>query len=122
MDIGSDLVGSLSFGHQLSWVETFPAKGMRSKRPKQIIRKSEKPLLMVVGEDVGLNDIILTNALTRVGRFGGCKYSPEGVKQWVFVSWKDSVSSCPDVFILQRGWISFKFHSEADVASILTGV
>ena len=63
---------------------------MQLKRPKQIIRKSSKPLLMAVSEYVGLNDIVLTNALTLVGRFNGRKYGPEGVKKWVFISWKDS--------------------------------
>ena len=40
-------------------------------------------MFLVVGEDVALNEIVLTNALTLVGRFGGRKVSPEGVKLWV---------------------------------------
>ena len=41
------------------------------------VRKQEKPLLLVVGEDVPLNEIALTNALTLVGRFGGRKISAD---------------------------------------------
>ena len=76
---------------------------------------------MVVGEDVNLNDIILTNATTLVGRFGGRKISADGVKIWVVGVWNDHISICLDVFILPRGWIDFKFHSKADAAIILTG-
>ena len=43
----------------------------------------EKPLLLVVGEDVPLNEIVLTNALTLVGRFGGRKFSIDGLHIWV---------------------------------------
>ena len=80
----------------------------------------ELPLL-VVAEDIALNKIILTNALTLVGCFGGRRVCSEGVKNWVSVSWKDVVSS-PDIFVLPQGWLAFKFQSEEDAARILAGV
>ena len=68
-----------------------------------------KSLLLVVGEDVFMNEIVFTNALTLTGRFGGRKVSPEGVNNWVSATWKHEVSSCPMVFMLPRGWLAFKF-------------
>ena len=40
----------------------------KKRQPKPI--KKINPVLMTLGEDVLLNDIVLTNALTLVGRFG----------------------------------------------------
>ena len=79
-------------------------------------------MLLVVRENVGLNNIALTNAMTLVGQFGGRKYNSDGVKNWAFVTWKDHVSLFPDVFLLPRGWIAFKIFFEANAALVLTGV
>ena len=89
------------------------------KRKPKPVRKVALPL-MVVGEDITLNDIVLTNALTLVGRFGGRKVSPDGVKKWVLGTWSNI--TCLDMFLLPKGWLAFKFKSEADAASILPGV
>ena len=60
-------------------------------------------MFLVVGEDIPLNEIVLTNALTLVGRFGGQKVSLQGVDSWVYTTWKNVGSSCPKVFMLPRG-------------------
>ena len=44
-----------------------PESGVKKKRPQRTINKSDKPILLTVGEDVGLNDIVLTNATTLIG-------------------------------------------------------
>ena len=77
---------------------------------------------MTDGEDVGLNEIELMNAMTLVGQFGGCKYKSEGLNLWVVDSWKDIISQMPAVYLLPRGWIAFKFFSEEDVPTVLAGV
>ena len=77
--------------------------------------------LLVVGEDIALNNIVLTNAITLVGRFGGFRVSSNGVKKCVLESWKNIIT-CPDIFVLPRGWLAFKFKNEEDAARILTGV
>ena len=74
----------------------------RLKRPGKIVRKDKSAMM------VSLNDIILTNATTLVGRFGGRKISVDGFKIWVDGVWIDRISICPDVFILPRGWIAFQ--------------
>ena len=76
-----------------------PMKGA-GKKSSKCVRKMDQPLLLVVGEDVSLNDIVLTNALTLVGRFGGRKFSSEGLHRWVSATWSREVSICPKVFIL----------------------
>ena len=63
----------------------------------------------MVGEDVPLNEIVLTNALTLVGHFGGRKISAEGLHRWVSDTWLLEVSIYPKMFILPRGWFAFKF-------------
>ena len=40
----------------------------------------DKPVLMTVGKDIGLNDIVLTHATTLVGHFNGRKFNSMGVK------------------------------------------
>ena len=77
---------------------------------------------MTDGEDVGLNEIELMNAMTLFGRFGGSKYKSEGLNLWVANSWKDVISQMPAVYLLPRGWITFKFLSEEDVPTVLAGV
>ena len=89
------------------------------KRRKKPVCKVDIPLL-VVGEDITSNEIVLTNALTLVGRFGGRRVSPDGVKKWVLETWKNI--TCPDIFVLPRGWMAFKFKFEADAARILARV
>ena len=56
-----------------------------------------------------------------MGRFGGRKFIATGVKQWSFDTWKESVASCREFFVLQHGWLAFKFHSEMDASTILAG-
>ena len=43
-------------------------------------------MLMTVGDDIGLNDIVLTHATTLVGRFSDRKFNSVGVKNWVFAT------------------------------------
>ena len=77
---------------------------------------------MTIGEDVGLNEIVLTNAMTLVGQFRGRKYNSEGLNFWAAEAWKDVISRLPMVFLFLRGWIAFKFFSEEDAAMVLAGV
>ena len=82
----------------------------------------DNPVLMTVEEDIGLNDIVLTHATTLVGHFNGRKFNSVGVKNWVYVTWKEHVGLCPEVFLLHRGWITFKFVLEGHAATVLNGV
>ena len=52
-----------------------------------MIKKAEHPALLVVGEDIKLNEVILTHSHTLVGRFGGRKFNSMGVKLWVLATW-----------------------------------
>ena len=70
---------------------------------RKCVCKMEKPILLVVGEDIPLNEIVLNNELTLVGRFGGRKINAEGLHRWVDDSWLSLISLCPKVFILPRG-------------------
>ena len=63
--------GVSSFGHHRQRVEISSGSGVHPKRTKQVIHQTENPLLMVVGADIAMNDIVLMNALTLVGWFGG---------------------------------------------------
>ena len=102
--------------------QSFVPKKGSGKRISKCVRKMDKPLLLVVGEDVPLNKIVLTNALTLVGRFGRRKISFDGLHRWVFDTWLQEISLCPEIFILPRGWLAFKFQNAADVDVILKGV
>ena len=74
-----------------------------------------------MGEDVPINEIVLTNALTLVGRFGGRKISADVIHRWVANTWLPLVSLCPKIFILPRGWLVFKFQNGEDLDIILKG-
>ena len=63
------------------------SKKVSGKKINKCVCKQDKPLLLVVGEVVPLNEIVLTNALTLVGQFGGRKISAEGLHCWVSESW-----------------------------------
>ena len=91
------------------------------KKSRKCVRKLEKPILLVVGEDISLNEIVLTNALTLVGRFGGRNISADGVHRWVADTWSLLISLCPQIFVLPRGWIAFKFLKVEDLDIILKG-
>ena len=96
--------------------------GSIKKRPHKPIRKLVKLVLMTVGEDVGLNDIVLTNAMTLVGRFGGRIFNSDNLKGWAALVWKEIIKVPPEIFLLPRGWIEFKFFNEEDVNLVLVGV
>ena len=81
----------------------------------------DKPILLVVGVDVCLNDIVLTNSLTLVGRFSGRNTSAVGVNKWVSGIWKDSLTQLLEVFLLPRGWLAFNFFFVADASAALAG-
>ena len=104
-----------------SRVRVSPVDGPHPKRMKLVIKKIDKPILLVVGEDVPLNDIVLTNELTLVGQFSGNKTNVVGVNLWERNSWVESVLTVPEVFVLPHGWLAFKFHSPLDVFSVLAG-
>ena len=95
--------------------------GTGGRRFAKVIKKSVNPVLLVVGEDIKMNEIILTNAHTLVGRFRGRNFSSTGLKKWVNDTWMDIIPLCPEVFILPRGWISFKFHEAVDSDLIISG-
>ena len=63
------------------------------------MHKVDLPLL-VVGEDISLNQIVLTNELTLVGRFGGRRASFDGLKTWVLDTWKNIY--VPGIFSYRR--------------------
>ena len=86
------------------------------------MQRLDKPLLLVVGEDVPLNDIVLTNALTFVGRFGGRKFSVDDLHSWASNTWLGVIGIFLKFFILTRGWIAFQFQNTVDVDYILKGV
>ena len=69
-----------------------------------------------------LNDIVLTNALTLVGRFRRRNYNVESLHGWAEKAWTDVISTRPEIYMLPRGWIAFKFSSVADADRILAGV
>ena len=83
VDLGSKLVGDLSFGQQRPLVSDSPGVGVSLRRMRHAIMKLDKPVLMTLGEDVGLNDTVLSHASTLVGRFSGRKFNFVGVKNWV---------------------------------------
>ena len=61
------------------------------QRAAKVIKKVMDPVLLVVSANIKLNDIILTNELTLVGRFGGRKCSATSLKKWVTKSWMDTI-------------------------------
>ena len=70
---------------------------------------------------MGLNEIVLTNATTLVGRFEGRKFNFDSLKGWDALVWKYLIKETPAVFILPRGWIAFKFINEEDATLVLVG-
>ena len=78
--------------------------------------------MLVVGEDIKLNEVILTHSHTLVGCFGGHKFNSMGVKLWVLATWQSDISTVPEIFLLTRGWIAFKFPIAADSYTILAGL
>ena len=101
----------MSFDHQPK-DEFFLSVSRHPKRHKQVIWKLDKSPLLVVGEGVALNEIVLTNALTLVDRFGGSNVSPDGVKKWVLSTSKDLVIYVPDVFVLPWGGWHLNFEQK----------
>ena len=84
-----------------------------SKSKKRLLKPIKKinPVLMTWGEDVLLNDIVLTNALTLVGRFGRHNYNSDSLHGWAVRAWKEIISTSAEIYMLHRGWIAFKFSS-----------
>ena len=76
---------SVDFLHQKAEVDS--GSSGRRKKPKQVIKKVENSVMLVIGEDIKMNDVILTHSHTLVGRFGRRKFSPVGVKNWVSATW-----------------------------------
>ena len=116
------LVGAVDFPVcSLDRKERFvPGAGACVKRSAHVIKKAVNPVLLVVGEDIKMNEIILTNAHTLVGCFRGRKFSSTGLKKWVNDTWLDIIPFCLKVYVLLQGWIAFKFHEVVDLDLILS--
>ena len=96
-----------------------PSKPKR-RIPKPI--KTINPVLITLGEDVLFNDIVPTNAVTLVGRFGRRNFTADSLHGWAVRVWNGIISSIPEIYMLPRGWIAFKFSSADDTDRILAGV
>ena len=71
---------------------------------------------------MGLNEIVLANAMTLVGCFGSHKYNSDSLNVCTTLVWKNVISRPPAIFLLPRGWIAFKFFSMEDAALVLVGI
>ena len=73
-EVFQDVGGVSTLEKQHLKVRGFPGTGAHAKWLKQVIKKYEKPLFLVVSEDVSMNDIILMKSITLVAHFGGRKF------------------------------------------------
>ena len=66
-----------------TFVKPVPTEnGVKKKCLSKTVKKTDQPVLLTVGEDVCLNDIVLTNAMTLVRRFGGRKFNSNSLNGW----------------------------------------
>ena len=56
-----------------------------------------------MGEDVHMNDIVLSNDRNLVGHFSGRRKTEMGVNSWDKCTWLESVEVVPEVFVFPRG-------------------
>ena len=100
----AELGSSLSAGSMDPVNEPFysVSSGKPKKRIPKPIKKTN-PVLMTLGEDVLLNDIVFTNAVTLVGRFGNRNFNSDSLLGWAIRVWTGCISSIPEIFILPRG-------------------
>ena len=123
-DVNHESIKSMDSDNEHVHAPIFSVSKGLSKSKKRMPKSIKKinPVLMTLGEDVLLNDIVLTNALTLVGRFGRHNYNAESLHGWVVKTWNEIISICPEIYILPRGWIAFKFSSVDEADRILAGV
>ena len=98
-----------------------PSSGISLKHLKWVIKKKPNQILLVVGVDVPLNNIVLTNDCTLMGCFSGRRTNEMGVNSWAKCTWLEYVEAVPVVYVFPRGWLAFKFQHSLNPTNIIIG-
>jgi hypothetical protein len=72
----------------------------------------------MLGEDVGLEDIVSLALFTLVGRFSYKNMCKMSLEDWVNVYWSPLLGYSPIVFYLTKGWFGFQFKRMEDMEPI----
>jgi hypothetical protein len=73
----------------------------------------------MLGEDVGLEDMVSLTLFTPVGRFSYKYKCKMPIEEWVSVVWKPLLGYNSVVVYLTKGWFGFQFKSLEDTQMIL---
>jgi hypothetical protein len=74
---------------------------------------------MVLGDDLGLEEVVNLALNALVGRFSYRSHCTTPLLTWMKSNWSPLLGYTPELFFLPRGWFGFSFHSTDDVVKIL---
>jgi hypothetical protein len=83
------------------------SEGQRQKR--KILKTKGNLGSLVLGEDVGLSQVIQMENQTLVGRASGRTFSLKTMIDWVHFAWKEHLGYVPEIIELNRNWFAFNF-------------
>lgn len=77
---------------------------------------------MVLGDDVGLGEILVMSLCALVGRFNYWALPKTNIGWWMEKHWEHLLGYISVISMLLHGWFSFLFRNEIDVKIILEGL
>lgn len=75
---------------------------------------------LVLGDGVGLEDLVKMSLNALVGRFSYKSMSPQPLEDWIKSHWSPILGYCPEILYLKKGWFGFLCRSPKDASRLLS--
>jgi hypothetical protein len=85
----------------------------------KINRKTKR---LVLGDDVGLENLCKMSVCALVGRISYKSLNPQPLEDWMKTNWLPLLGYCPEVLYLKKGWLSFLCRDPEDATKLLSSL
>jgi hypothetical protein len=91
-----------------------PSKGRKAWKSN---RKNKR---LVLGDDVGLENLCKMSLCALVGRISYKALSPPPLENWVKTEWSPIIGYSPEILYLKKGWLGFLCRTPEDASMLLS--
>jgi hypothetical protein len=91
----------------------------RHKRKRKGPSSKGKVGNLLLGREVGMNNVVQMVNQTLVGRASGRFFAHKTIVSWAESAWKEDLGYTPEVIELSRNWFAFKFNRSEDTNWVL---
>jgi hypothetical protein len=93
---------------------------IRAPHSRKVWKASKKSKRLVLGDDVGLEDLCRMSTSALVGRVSYKSLSSQPLEEWIKLSWLPLLGYSPEVLFLKKGWLCFICKTPDDASLLLS--